>query len=104
MFPLRLFSCDEVYPPGTWGYQYPYVCIIYVGMVVSTNIFTMKIIRKDITSYHWNVFMYLFSLSFLIISVTKHVRLPEVLNTVTAELVWLVNVEGGDGGEDDLVN
>ena len=45
-------SCDEVYPPGTWGYQYPYVCIIYVGMVVSTNIFTMKIIRKDITSYH----------------------------------------------------
>ena len=44
------------------------------------------------------------SLSFLIISVTKHVRLPEVLNTVTAELVWLVNVVGGDGGEDDLVN
>ena len=51
-------ACDEVYPPGTWGCQYPYVCIIYVGMVVSTNIFTMNNIPKDITSYGWNVFIH----------------------------------------------
>ena len=44
-------SCDEVYPPGTWGYHHRYVCIIYVGTLPSTNIFTMNIIPKDGTGY-----------------------------------------------------
>ena len=59
---LTLYSdldcpCDEVFPPGTWGYHYRYVCIIYVGTVPSTNIFTMNIIPKDGTGFNGNVFI-----------------------------------------------
>ena len=48
-------TCDEVYPLGTWGYHYLYVCIIYVWTLPSTNIFTMNIIPKDGAGFNGNV-------------------------------------------------
>ena len=47
--------CDEIFPPGTRGYYYRNVCIIYVGTIPSTNEITMNIIPKDGTVFNGNV-------------------------------------------------